>query len=805
VHPPDDRSLRGPGRPALAGAEPHGPASEAVSQTLLREIIDAAPFGAHFYELRPDGRLIFTGFNKQSGPLLGARGPALIGLPIEEAFPGLAHTPIPDAYRRVATSGEPLEMGTVVYDRDGIRGTFEIHAIQTGIDRMTVFFRDVSAERRAQEDLRQQAAMLRAILDGSRQMVFVLDRRGCIVELNRLARERAAVLFGRELRIGDSLPLEDLAPAGEMFRDRFARALAGEEVTIEREVRRKDGGTAWYAFDCYPVRTDAGEILGVCVSGADVTGRRVTEDALRHSELRYRTLYLNTPVMLHSIDPEGRIVSVSNFWLEKLGYSRDEVVGHKSTEFLTPESRRLAREVVLPEFYTTGVCRDVPYEFVARDGAVLEVLLSAIAERDEAGRVVRSLAVIVDVTERNRSQRELAEARDEAVRAAEMKAEFLATMSHEIRTPLGGIIGTTELLLESGLSAEQRGFVLMALQSAHSLVGILNDTLDYSKMEAGRLELESVLFEPRAMMDEAAELMAAPAQGKGVELYCRFDGRIPGQVRGDPGRLRQVLANLVGNAIKFTPAGEVEIRAQLEQRRSAEAVIRFSVRDTGVGISPESAGQLFRKFSQGDRTVARRFGGTGLGLSICRQLVELMGGDIGVENTEGKGSIFWFRVPLAVNEVHAGRARQEERGAGRARVLAAVPVVGALAALVEDLVNLGMEASGVMDASGAVAELRRCAHEGRPFQFLCLDDRLAGPSGELPAPIAEMTRHAGLRLVWLSGLRATAPAALDQTCPRLTRPVRLSELRSSLQQVQQPVGEGVPGGGAGVGRGRGSR
>jgi two-component system, sensor histidine kinase and response regulator len=354
-------------------------------------------------------------------------------------------------------------------------------------------------------------------------------------------------------------------------------------------------------------------------------------------------------------------------------------------------------------------------------------------------------------------------------------------------------------MLESGLNAQQRGFVLMALQSARSLLGIVNDTLDYSKMEAGRLELESILFEPRTMMDEAAELLAVSAQGKKVELYCRFDGRIPGQVRGDPGRLRQVLTNLVGNAIKFTPAGEVEVRAQLEQRRSEEVMVRFSVRDTGVGIPPESAGRLFQAFSQGDRTVPRRFGGTGLGLSICRQLVDLMHGDIGVENTRGHGSIFWFRVPLAVNDVHATRAQRADRGLRRARVLAAMPVAGALAALVEDFVNLGMEASGVMDVDAAVAELRRAFDEGRPFEILCLDDRLAGAEGELPAPIAEMIRESGLRLLWVSGLRGAAPALPGEASLVLNRPVRARALRGALVRLQDRVEADEPGGRATAG------
>ncbi len=752
------------------------------------EIIEAAPFGAHCYELRPDGRLIFTGYNRRTAPLLGPRGPGLIGLSIEEAFPDLVGTPIPAGFREVATTGKAREWDGIPYDQDGVRGIFEVHAIPTGPGRLAVFFRDVTAERKAKEDLRQQAAKLQAILDGNRHVIVLFDGDGRSVELNRLAREKAIDLFGRELTSGDCISLADPCPFTEMFRDQFPRALAGEEITVEREARRRDGGLAWYALDLYPVREPEGEVLGVCVSASDITGRRVAEEALRLSEQRYRTLYLNTPVMLHSIDPEGRIVSVSNHWLQKLGYSRDEVIGHRSTEFLTESSQRLAREVVLPEFYRTGVCRDVPYEFLTRDGVVVETLLSAIAERDSHGRILRSLAVTVDVTERNRSQRELSEARDEAVRAAEMKAEFLATMSHEIRTPLTGVIGTTELLLESGLSPQQRGFVLMALQSARSLLGIVNDTLDYSRMEAGRLELESVLFDPRLVMDEAAELLAVSAQGKKVELYCRCDGRIPVQVRGDPGRLRQVLTNLVGNAVKFTPSGEVEVRAQLVQRRPEEVLIRFSVRDTGVGIPPEATGRLFRSFSQGDRTVARRFGGSGLGLAICRQLVELMGGEIGVEPAKGQGSVLWLRVPLAVNDVHTMRARRAEGALRRTRVLAAAPVTGALVALVEDFVNLGMEASGVSDVGAVVAELRRASDQGRPFEILCLDDRVAGPAGELPSSIMELIEDTGLRILWIEGLRAGAPTTPGDGSLRLTRPVQARALADALRRLA-PVSE----------------
>ena len=186
--------------------------------------------------------------------------------------------------------------------------------------------------------------------------------------------------------------------------------------------------------------------------------------------------------------------------------------------------------------------------------------------------------------------------------------------------------------------------------------------------------------------------------------------------------------------------------------------------------------------------MARHFGGTGLGLSICRQLVELMGGEIGVENTSAPGSVFWFRVPLAINEIHAGRAHRVDGGDRRMRVLAAMPVTGALEALIEDLVNFGMEASGVMDAAAAVAELRRAADEGRPFEILCLDDRLAGPEGVLPVPIVEMIQETGLRLLWISGCRGTGPATPGEASLRVARPVRAKLLRRALRRMGEAAG-----------------
>jgi len=267
---------------------------------------------------------------------------------------------------------------------------------------------------------------------------------------------------------------------------------------------------------------------------------------------------------------------------------------------------------------------------------------------DEVGDLVDGFNSML--TEIQARDTELREARSQAEAGARAKSEFLAMMSHEIRTPMNGVLGMSGLLLDTRLSAEQREFVETVQNSANALLSILNDILDFSKIEAGRLDLEVVDFDPRLALQEVVELLAERAQSKGVELVCSIDPKVPGALRGDPGRLRQVLTNLIGNAIKFTERGEVVASVMVGATKSDSIDLRVEVRDTGIGIPPEVQGRLFQAFSQADTSTTRRFGGTGLGLVICRRLVELMGGQIGLESETGVGSTFWFTVRMAPAE-----------------------------------------------------------------------------------------------------------------------------------------------------------
>ena len=381
--------------------------------------------------------------------------------------------------------------------------------------------------------------------------------------------------------------------------------------------------------------TKTGDLICVC---QDISDRLKMERSLIESEKKYRYFYENTPVMLYSIDNRDRIISVSKYWLEKMGYKSEEVIGKKSSDFITPESRQQAQKI-LPEFFRTGSCHNVFYQWVCKDGKIIDGLLSAISEMEQ-GKIVRSLAVVVDITEERQKEK-----LEEANRA---KDNFIAHMSHELRTPLNSILGFSNILQrDSTLNSEQRKNIDIIHQSGEHLLTLINDILDLSKLTADKLELKYCDFDFIRFLHDITTIFKARAQEKGLNFVTRISSNIPQVVSADETRLRQVLLNLLSNAIKFTSVGSVTLSVSPHtiDPTSSLRTIRFQVIDTGRGIPKDKYNVVFAPFGQVDQT-SQDSDGTGLGLPICQNILNLMNSELFLGSKVGKGSCFWFNLDL---------------------------------------------------------------------------------------------------------------------------------------------------------------
>jgi PAS domain S-box-containing protein len=379
---------------------------------------------------------------------------------------------------------------------------------------------------------------------------------------------------------------------------------------------------------------------------SDISQRIKAETALKESEELFRTLSGAAPVGIFMDDGQGNCLYVNERWMEMTGLTAAEAMGQGWYAAVHPDDR----ERVHKEWIAATEARtlfDCGYRYVCKSGKVVRVDVIARAISASGGGSRGYIGVAQDVTEKYQAAERLLEAKEAAEAASRAKSEFLANMSHEIRTPMNGIIGMTELTLDTELAPEQREYLEMVKSSADALLGIINDILDFSKIEAGRLELECVPFSLVDTIDDALHPLALRAQQKRLELTWSIEGDVPELIHGDPTRLRQILINLVGNAVKFTKEGHVSVRAVRLDSQSGEIAIRFSVRDTGIGIPVEKHRQIFEAFSQADTSTTREFGGTGLGLSISARLVNLMGGEIGLRSTMEEGSEFFFTARFA--------------------------------------------------------------------------------------------------------------------------------------------------------------
>lgn len=393
--------------------------------------------------------------------------------------------------------------------------------------------------------------------------------------------------------------------------------------------------------------------------------------------------------------------------------------------------------------------------------------------------------------------KELEAAREAAMESSRLKSEFLATMSHEIRTPMNGVVGLTALLLETPLNPTQRQYADGVKGAGEALLALINDILDFSKLEAGKVELDERPFDPRVLVEEVAGLLAEPAQVKNLELIAYCEPEVPERLVGDSGRIRQVLLNLASNAVKFTASGEVSIKVTTENPRAAAgstAAVYFEVRDTGIGIDPSQHDRLFQSFSQADASTTRRYGGTGLGLAICSRLTDAMKGEIGLHSIPGKGSTFWFRLPLPVAPPSTDPV-PEAGFLNGLRVLVVDDNATNRLVLESQLRGWRLQPEAVPDAASALARARDAEAAGKPFDLAVLDLCMPGTDGlELARSIKADDRLAGIELIMLTSTMQVNAAEISQAGVRewLMKPVRSSEFYNHLVRLMSTHGPSVP-------------
>ena len=396
----------------------------------------------------------------------------------------------------------------------------------------------------------------------------------------------------------------------------------------------------WYEVNNSPIYNANGSISKQAMI-TDITDRKQSEDRLVRSEALYHSLVETSQDLIWRCDAEGRFTYLNLAVEQVFGYTIEEMLGKKFNDFQTPENA--GRDDIAFSRLLRGESVDA-YEsaFIGKSGDEIHLAIKALLVSDEHDNIIGASGTAYDITERLQMETEIREAKAAAEVANVAKSQFLATMSHEIRTPMNGVIGMIQLLQHTELTPEQREYADAAINSGIELVHLLNDVLDLSKIEADKIEVEASDFVLRPLISDIINLMSLQADKKGVKLTALIDSGVPMVLKGDAGRLRQIINNLVGNAIKFTANGSVSLEIKKNCEGENSATILFLVRDSGIGIAVDKLQHIFEPFTQADSSTTRKFGGTGLGLTISKRLAELMGGTVGVESVEGEGSTFWF-------------------------------------------------------------------------------------------------------------------------------------------------------------------
>jgi two-component system, sensor histidine kinase and response regulator len=679
--------------------------------------------------------------------------------------------------------------------RDG--RTFEVHAepqILKGRCAGRVWgFRDVTERRRAKRHLEEQTAYLNALIENSPLALVAADSanriRLCNPAFERLFQYRREEIGG--MNIDAVIAPEALSEDAHEFSRRVG---SGEPMHGTRRRRRKDGTLVDVEVYGVPLIL-GGEVVGTYGLYQDITVRMRAQEALELSE-RQLAQALDMALLAHwEFDTVTGMYTFNDRFYALYGTTAEREGGYQMS------AEAYIREFVLPDdvhlFHDASAARlasplpaaawTLEHRIRRRDGEVRQILIRVSAVVGADGKTLRTRGVNQDITERKQAEQELQRAKEAAEAANRAKSEFLANMSHEIRTPMNGILGMTELTLDTDLTKEQREYLEMAKNSADALLSVIGDILDFSKIEAGRLDLESVEFNLRESLDATLKTLALRAHEKDLELNYEVSPEVPDLVRGDAGRLRQIVVNLVGNAIKFTERGEVTLRAEGEPGASDGGWLHCLVSDTGIGIAAEKQALIFDSFRQADGSTARRYGGTGLGLTISAGLVRMMGGRLWVESVPGRGSTFHFTAHLEAASC------AKPAGDNPPVELENLPVLvvddnATNRRILRDLLTAWrMRPQTAAGARVALESLDRALQSGYPYPLVLVDANMPDMDGF--ALIESIRRHpelaeATVMMLTSGGQRGDVARCRElDVAAYLTKPIGQSELFNAVTQA----------------------
>jgi two-component system sensor histidine kinase/response regulator len=632
--------------------------------------------------------------------------------------------------------------------------------------------RDITARKRMEEELRQSKEGYQSLIECLGEGIVSVGQ-GRV----RMANPAAEIIFGvpRGELIGKELsdfvhPGDIPLLASEERRDRR------EKSTFELRVIRPDGERRTLQMTATPQYDTSGQFQSSLGVIRDITDEKRLLQTLK---LLARTLD-SVDECVSICEPDDRLLFVNRAFLRTYGYEECNLIGENIGIIRSPLNSQEVTSGILPATLAGGWRGELWNR--KRDGTDFLVMLNTAAVIDGNGRVEATVGVARDITERKRAEAELTRTRDRAESANRAKSDFLAMMSHEIRTPMNGVIGMTGLLLDTQLTPEQRDYAETVRKSGDALLTVINDILDFSKIEAGKLLIECFSFDLRVVIEEVNEMLAPKAEEHDLELVLEYPSSLPRHFIGDAGRLRQVLTNLVGNAIKFTPAGNVRVTVECLGQDMETAQMQVAVQDTGVGIPQEKLASLFAEFTQVDSSITRRYGGTGLGLAIAKQLIELMGGSVAVESRLGEGSRFSFTLPLRQDA--EPRAGAEVAGLRGLRVLIVDDHEVNRRMLTSLTANWGMRSQSSTSGEEALQALRAAQASGDRYHFVVLDYQMPDMDGaSLSAAIKADPALREAVVVMLSSVGQWTEAkhmegASIDAC--LVKPVRQRQLLSTL-------------------------